>query len=240
MNPAAPHRAALTVLVGLAAAAVVAGLVAGSPTLERLMPRLPAMPTTRIAFGFAALGLLVVRRLGVAQLEPRGAHPRAACGARGDRARRAQLRHPEPAARAAAERARDDADRAVRLGARYSIVADELGVAFWNGGRRPRRAAHFPWREVRNIRADSMVVGGTVVPVLVLRVRRGGASVELPIILSSGRPGRYRAGRCAVLRGRAQLEGQAPRGARRRGPRAAAAHRADPDHPPQMAAAARR
>ncbi len=49
----------------------------------------------------------------------------------------------------------------------------------------------FPWRQVRNIRADSMVVGSAVVPVLELRVRRGGASIELPIILSAGRPGRY-------------------------------------------------
>ena len=73
--------------------------------------------------------------------------------------------------------------REIALSARYSIVADELGVAFWNGGRRPRRAMHFPWREVRNIRADSMIVGGSVVSVLVLRVRRGGTSVELPIIL---------------------------------------------------------
>jgi hypothetical protein len=84
-----------------------------------------------------------------------------------------------------------NADRPVRLGARYSIVVDELGVAFWNGGRRPRLAAQFPWREVRNIRADSMVVGGAVVPVVELRVRHAGSSVELPIILSSGRPLRF-------------------------------------------------
>ena len=86
-----------------------------------------------------------------------------------------------------------NADRPVRLGARYSIVVDELGVAFWNGGRRPRRAAQFPWREVRNIRADSIVVGGAVVPVLVLRVRRAGSSVELPIILVVGTPAALRA-----------------------------------------------
>jgi hypothetical protein len=190
MNPAAPHRATLTVLVALAAAAVVAGVVALSPTIERLMPRLPAMPTTAIAFGFAAVGLLVFAVWAVAQLS-RAVRTRArrtalAATVRGElscgiRNRLLVQRLNEVA----------NADRPVRLGARYSIVVDELGVAFWNGGSRPRRAAQFPWREVRNIRADSMVVGGTVVPVVELRVRHSGASVELPIILSSGRPVRF-------------------------------------------------
>ncbi len=190
MNPAAPHRATLTVLVALAAAAVVAGVVALSPTIERLMPRLPAMPTTAIAFGFAAVGLLVFAVWAVAQLS-RAVRTRArrtalAATVRGElscgiRNRLLVQRLNEVA----------NADRPVRLGARYSIVVDELGVAFWNGGSRPRRAAQFPWREVRNIRADSMVVGGAVVPVVELRVRHSGASVELPIILSSGRPVRF-------------------------------------------------
>jgi hypothetical protein len=190
MNPAAPHRATLTVLVGLAAAAVVAGLVALSPTLERLMLRLPAMPTTTIAMGFAAVGLLIVAVWAVAQLS-RAARTRArraalAATVRGElscgiRSRLLVQRLNEVA----------NADRPVSLGARYSIVVDELGVAFWNGGRRPRRVAQFPWREVRNIRADSMVVGGAVVPVVELRVRHAGSSVELPIILSSGRPLRF-------------------------------------------------
>ena len=68
MNPATPHRATLTVLVGLSAAAVVAGLIAMSPTLDRVMLRLPAMPTTAIALGFAAVGLLVFAVWAVAQL----------------------------------------------------------------------------------------------------------------------------------------------------------------------------
>ena len=190
MNAAAPHRAALTALVALAAAAVVAGLIALSPTLERLMLRLPAMPTTAIALGFAAVGLLVFAVWGIAQ----------ASRAVRTRARRAALAatvHGELScgirSRLLVQRLNEvaNADRPVRLGARYSIVVDELGVAFWNGGNRPRRAAQFPWREVRNIRADSMVVGGAVVPVVELRVRHNGASVELPIILSSGRPLRF-------------------------------------------------
>ena len=190
MNAAAPHRAALTVLVALAAAAVVAGLIALSPTLERLMLRLPAMPTTAIALGFAAVGLLVFAVWGIAQ----------ASRAVRTRARRAALAatvHGELScgirSRLLVRRLNEvaNADRPVRLGARYSVVVDELGVAFWNGGRRPRRAMHFPWREVRNIRADSMIVGGSVVSVLVLRVRRGGTSVELPIILGAPRAGSY-------------------------------------------------
>src|SRR5215207_6991603 len=60
MNPAAPHRAGLTVLVGLAAALVVAGLVAGSPMIEQFMPRLPAMPGPQIGFAFAAISLIAL------------------------------------------------------------------------------------------------------------------------------------------------------------------------------------
>jgi hypothetical protein len=191
MNPAAPHRASLTVLVALAAAGVVAALIAGSPVLERIMLRLPAMPTGSIALGFAAIGLLVFAVWGIAQLS-RAARTRArrialASTVRGElscgiRTRLLVQRLNE---------LRPEGSGEVRLGARHSIVVDELGIAFWNGGGRPRRAIQFPWREVRAIRADSIVVGPSIVPVLELRVRRGGASVELPIILSSGRPGRF-------------------------------------------------
>lgn len=191
MNPAAPHRTSLTVLVALAAVGVVAGLIAGSPVLERIMPRLPAMPTGSIAIGFAAIGLLAFAIWAVAQLS-RAARTRArrialASTVRGElscgiRTRLLVQRLNE---------LRPEGSGEVRLGARHSIVVDELGIAFWNGGGRPRRAIQFPWREVRAIRADSIVVGASVVPVLELRVRRGGASVELPIILSAGRPGRF-------------------------------------------------
>jgi hypothetical protein len=84
-----------------------------------------------------------------------------------------------------------DGGAPVRLGRRYSIVADEVGIAFWDGGRRPRPVDAYPWREVRNIRADSMVAGTDVLSVLVLRVRRHKNSVELPVVLASDRPGRY-------------------------------------------------
>lgn len=194
MNPAAPHRAGLTVLVALAAVAVVAGLVAASPAIEQLMPHLPAMPTTSIAIGFAAVGVIVVAIWALVQLS-RAASTRARRNALASTVRgelscgiRSRL-----IVRNLNELLADDAG-AVRLGARYSIVVDELGVAFWNGGRRPQRAASFPWREVRNIRADSMVVGAAVVSVIVLRVRHNGSSIELPIILSAGRFGRYAMG----------------------------------------------
>jgi hypothetical protein len=155
------------------------------------MQRLPAMPTGSIAIGFAAIGLLAFAIWGVAQLS-RAARTRArrialASTVRGElscgiRTRLLVQRLNE---------LRPEGSGEVRLGARHSIVVDELGIAFWNGGGRPRRAIQFPWREVRAIRADSIVVGASVVPVLELRVRRGGASVELPIILSAGRPGRF-------------------------------------------------
>ncbi|MFD4422405.1 hypothetical protein ACFWN7_13010 [Agromyces sp. NPDC058484] len=191
MNPAAPHRAVLTVLVALVAAAVVAGLIAGSPVLDRLVPRLPSMPEPQIGVAFAAAGLAaltvwaVVRLAGVARTRARRAAIAAtlrgelSCGIR-SRLLVQRLNELVP-----------EDGNPVRLGSRYSIVVDELGIAFWNGGSRPRRAMHVPWREVRNIRSDSMVVGGSVVSVLELRVRRGGVSIELPIVLGDRRVGRY-------------------------------------------------
>ncbi len=81
--------------------------------------------------------------------------------------------------------------RTHHLPARFSVVADDHGIAFWGGGGRPRRVAAFPWREVRNIRADSTVAGSTSVPVAVVRIRRDGSSIELPMMLCDPRPGRY-------------------------------------------------
>jgi len=188
MNPAA-HRVSLTVLVGLTALATVTGIVAATPILERTLPSMPAVPTTRIAAVLVAIGGVAFVVWAIAQLS-RAARTRSrraaleasvrgelSCGIR-SRLLEQRLGELLP-------------DERVRLGARYSIVVDELGIAFWSGGRRPRRAAQFPWREVRTIRADSMVVGGSRVPVAVLRVRHHGHSIELPIILSAGRVGRY-------------------------------------------------
>jgi hypothetical protein len=191
MNPAAQYRASLTVLVALAAVAVIAGLITGSQLVERLVPNLPRVPTTQVAFGFAVVGVIAIVFWSVAQLA-RGARSRARrvaleASVRGELSCGIRSRLLE---RRLSELVHDDA-RTVRLGSRFSIVVDELGVSFWNGGRRPRRATQFPWREVRNIRADSMVVGGSVVQVIVLRVRHHGASIELPIILAASRVGRY-------------------------------------------------
>ncbi|WP_022889641.1 hypothetical protein [Agromyces italicus] len=191
MNAAAPHRAALTVIITLCAALVVGGLVFGAGRVEHLVPLLPAIPTGGAAATVAAgvaVGAAIWLFVRLAQSARCRARRRAleasvrghvSCGIRTRLlvAELNELRTAEP--------------REIRLAARYSIVVDELGVSFWNGGRRPRRAALFPWREVRNIRSDSIVVGGSVVPALVLRVRRGGTSAELPIILSAPRPGAY-------------------------------------------------
>lgn len=188
MNPAT-HRVSLTVVVAVAAVAVVAGIVAATPMLEQQLPSMPAVPTPRVAAVLVGVGLIVFVVWAIAQLG-RAARTRArrnaleasvrgelSCGIR-SRLLEQRLDELMP-------------DERVRLGARYSIVVDELGIAFWNGGRRPRRAAHFPWREVRTIRADSMVVGGSKVPVAVLRIRHHGHSIELPIILASDKVGRY-------------------------------------------------
>ena len=192
MNAASPHRGGTIVLVAIAATLVVAGLIAGSGFLERLVVRLPPIPAgERVAVVISAVAVLaaviwMLVRLG--ELARARARRRAleatvrgevGCGIR-SRLLVSSL----------TELTADD-PRSTKLAARYSLVVDELGVSFWNGGRRPRRAVYFPWREVRGIRSDTIVAGASVVPVLVLRVRHGGTSVELPIILAAERPGRF-------------------------------------------------
>lgn len=192
MNATAPHRTGVTFMVAAAAAIVIGALIAGSGFLDRVMFRLPEIPGgERIAVGVSVLALvtalvwLLVRlgELGRARSRRRALEAsvrgEVSCG----------IRRRELVARLN-ELTADDA-KPITLAARYSIVADELGVAFWNGGRRPRRAAQFAWREVRGIRSDSIIAGETVLSVLVLRVRRAGVSVELPIVLAAERPGRY-------------------------------------------------
>lgn len=192
MNAASPHRGGITVLVAIAATLVVAGLIAGSGFLERLVVRLPPIPGgERAAMVISALALVgtviwMLVRLGELGRARARRHALEAtvrgevsCGIR------SRLLVSTLAELSA------DASKPTKLAARYSIVVDELGVSFWNGGRRPRRAVYFPWREVRGIRSDTIVAGAAVVSVLVLRVRRGGTSVELPIIIAAERPGRF-------------------------------------------------
>ncbi|AWB94360.1 hypothetical protein DCE93_00625 [Agromyces badenianii] len=192
MNAATPHRTGITFVVAAAAAIVIGALVAGSAALERVMFRLPEVPDLeRVAMGLSAAAVLVafiwmfVQLGGLARARSRrraleaGVRGEVSCGIR----RRELV--------ASLNELTADDPRPVKLAARYSIVVDELGVSFWNGGRRPRRAVHFPWQEVRGIRSDSMIAGDSVLSVLVLRVRRGGVSVELPIVLAAERPGRY-------------------------------------------------
>ncbi|UOQ90858.1 hypothetical protein MUN74_08150 [Agromyces endophyticus] len=194
MNEAAPHRTKLTVLVALFAALVVAGLVVGAARVEEVVPRLPTVPGGRATLAVIAVAALVCAILILVRLARAGR-----CRAR-RRALEASVRGQVSCGIrtsmlvSALNEVRVDEPHAIRLAARYSMVADELGVAFWNGGHRPRRAVFFPWREVRNIRADSMVIGGTLVSVLVLRVRRGGTSAELPIVFSAPRVGAYALG----------------------------------------------
>ena len=185
------HRTGLTVAVALATVIVIAGLVVGSPTLEQVIPRLPDVPGTIVALGLTAVAVVT----GAIVLVTRGA---AAARAR---ARRSALESVYSGAVSCGIRnrdltarlgeLRDPRSKPVALSSRFAIVADAAGISFWVGGRRPKRAAMFEWSEVRNIRSDSTVVGSASVPVAVLRIRRAGTSMELPIVLSDSRAGRY-------------------------------------------------
>ncbi len=191
MNAATPHRIKLILLVAAFAALVVAALLLESARLERFMALMPTGPAPELALGViaaVALGCVIWAVTRIASAARARSRRRALeASVRGEVSSGIRTRMLV----ACLNELRVSEPHVIKLAARYSIVADELGVAFWNGGRRPRRAMHFPWREVRNIRADSMIVGGSVVSVLVLRVRRGGTSVELPIILGAPRAGSY-------------------------------------------------
>ena len=59
MNAASPHRGGITVLVAIAATLVIAGLIAGSGFLERLVVRLPPIPGgERAAVVISAIAVL--------------------------------------------------------------------------------------------------------------------------------------------------------------------------------------
>ncbi|QAY72469.1 hypothetical protein ET445_03055 [Agromyces protaetiae] len=185
-----PSRTRQVVLISAVAALatlVIGVLLAASSQVEHVVERLPRVSTPAAALGFlaaCAIGAVVV-----------GAR-RAAALASG-RSRRAALerafsgdvvcgvRHP------ALTSALGDLGESGRLASRFSAVADQSGVTFWRGGSRPQRAASFAWREVRTIRSDSMIAGTREVPVLVLRVRRDGSSIELPIIIGAERAGAF-------------------------------------------------
>lgn len=190
-STATRHRTGLIVLVALAATLLVAGLVLGRSQVERVVPRLPEVP---VAEALALIAGAAVVLLLVTMLRRGAAAARAA-------ARRRALEAVHPGSVACGIRNRDLVARlaelrppggtAAPLSARFSIVADDAGISFWGGGRRPRRVAAFPWREVRNIRSDGTVVGSASVPVAVVRIRRAGSSIELPVMLSDPRFGRY-------------------------------------------------
>ncbi|MDQ0577510.1 hypothetical protein [Agromyces albus] len=191
MNVAAPHRRGLTAVIAAAAALLIGGIIAGSSFLDRLMTLLPPVPGPRAAASFVAIVAigafvwLFMHLNDLARARSRRAALEAtmrgevSCGIRSRMLVRS-LNDLLP-----------EGSREVQLARRYSIVVDPFGISFWNGGRRPQRAIQFPWREVRNIRSDTIVVGTSLVPVLVMRVRRGGTSVELPIMLGTERPGSF-------------------------------------------------
>jgi hypothetical protein len=185
MNPA-ERRVPLTLAVAAAAALVVAGVAVSRTALERVVPMLPevAEGTAAAVFLFSVAVLVAVAVcVRVATLARCRARRRALEGSF-DGPVECGVRHSELDAALT-----ELLGREVRLSHRYSIVADRAGLSFWSGGRKPRRAAQFAWREVRSIRADDLVAGSGTAPVIVVRVRRNGSSVALPIILGSEHPG---------------------------------------------------
>ncbi|WP_353828735.1 hypothetical protein [Agromyces sp. SYSU T0242] len=185
------HRTGLITTVALATALLIAALAAFRPDVDRVVATLPSVDGAAIPLGLAAVAGLVLL---VAALRRGVASARA-------RARRRALEAVHAGAvgcgirNGALVRGLDEltrpGGRSARLPGRFTIVADDAGISFWGGGRRPRRAAAFPWREVRNIRADATVAGSARVPVVVVRIRRDGSSIELPMMLHDPRAGRY-------------------------------------------------
>lgn len=185
---ATERRLPLTTAVAVLTVLVVGAIIAGDTELERLVPRLPEVsgPTATVVFlgavavlagAAASVRLAVLARCRARRRALEGSFDgRVECG----------VRHGE------LDAALDEllGDR-IGLSHRFSIVADRNGLSFWSGGSRPRRAVRFAWREVRSIRADEMIAGSRPVPIVVVRVRRAGASVALPIILGTERPGTF-------------------------------------------------
>ncbi|GAA1956635.1 hypothetical protein [Agromyces allii] len=193
MNADARHRTSLTTAVAVAAALLVAALVAAAPVVDRLVVRLPVVSTPErlplFLGGLALAAAVVYATVALARASRSTARSTALAGSF-NTAPACGIRTAELVPRM--NELRIDGAAPVHLSRRYSVAVDDLGVAFWDGGhRRPRRVDAYPWREVRNIRADSVVIGTTVVSVLVLRVRRHKNSVELPIVFAARGLGRY-------------------------------------------------
>ncbi|KQM82120.1 hypothetical protein [Agromyces sp. Leaf222] len=193
MNADARLRTGLTVLVAAAAALVVAALIAAAPVVDGLVSRLPVVSAPSLlplAVAVAVAAAAVVAAFATLVRAARSTARSSVIAGSFNTAPACGIRTAELVPRM--NELRLDGARPVRLGRRYTVAVDDVGVTFWDGGRRrPRRADAYPWREVRNIRADSVVAGTTVVSVLVLRVRRHKNSVELPIVFAAHGVGRY-------------------------------------------------
>lgn len=193
MNADAHHRTGLTVLVAAIAGLVVAALLAAAPEVDHLVTGLPVVSAPRLlplVITTAAAGTAIALAIGALGRAARSTARSTALARSFDTAAACGIRTAELVPRM--NELRLDGATPVRLGRRYTVAVDDLGVTLWDGGhRRPRRVDSYPWREVRNIRADSVVMGSTVVSVLVLRVRRRKNSVELPIVFAARGVGRY-------------------------------------------------
>ncbi|ANJ25496.1 hypothetical protein [Agromyces aureus] len=193
MNPDAHHRTGLTTAVAATAVLVVAALIAAAPVVDQVVSELPTISTPArlplVLAGLAVATALAYAAVALARASRSSARSTALAGSF-NTAPACGIRTAELVPRM--NELRVDGAGPVHLNRRYSVAVDDLGVTFWDGGhRRPRRVDAYPWREVRNIRADSVVIGTTVVSVLVLRVRRHKNSVELPIVFAARGLGRY-------------------------------------------------
>ncbi|MFK4730979.1 hypothetical protein ROT00_14935 [Agromyces mediolanus] len=182
----AEHRLALTIGVASAAVVVIALLAIAGPALEEVISALPSVHGPSAAGIFlGVVGLLALATVGVRfALLARNRARRRALEARFEGGISCGLRHRE-LEDALAELPGCE----VPLATRYSIVADPAGLSFWNGGARPRKAAHVAWREVRSIRPDELIAGSRAAPVVLVRVRRQGTSIALPLLLAGEQPG---------------------------------------------------
>ncbi len=179
-------------LLVFAALVAVAAAVVGDGTIARIIPRLPEVSFDErvILTILGAAGLVMVTVLAT----------RLASMARSARRVRALERATDgvvtPALRnpMLVSGLRTLFDGLPRIGSRVAVLADLEGVSIWGGGRKPRLIATAPWNEVRTIRADSIVVGDREVSVMVLRIRRGGTSAELPVALGTGRAAAFTLG----------------------------------------------
>ncbi|BDZ54610.1 hypothetical protein GCM10025870_16830 [Agromyces marinus] len=138
------HRTALIVTVALGAALLITALLVGRTRVEGLVTTLPEVEGAPVALGLAAIAGVVL----FASATVRGiAASRARARRRALEAVRSGdvscgIRNRELVARL--EELTRPGGRRPELPARFTIVADDAGIGFWSGGRRPAASRRSP------------------------------------------------------------------------------------------------